>query len=138
MNENKSTGYAPVGSASLMVIFSVLCLTVFALLALSTVQANRALGDGSAAAVLEYYRADCAAEETLARLRAGEIPPGTEKRNNVYFYTHPISDTQILAVEVWVDGSDYEIYSWQVVSVMDWQANNDLPVWNETTGEEPG
>ena len=40
-----------VGGSSLLVIFAVLCLTVFALLGFSTVQADRRLADASIAAV---------------------------------------------------------------------------------------
>ena len=38
----------PVGGASLLVVFAVLCLTVFALLSLSTVRANERLSEASA------------------------------------------------------------------------------------------
>ena len=58
-----------VGGSSLLVIFSVLCLTVFALLSLSTVQASGRLSSTSAQAVAAYYQADSQAEAILARLR---------------------------------------------------------------------
>ena len=54
--------------------FAVLCLTVFAVLSLTTVQADARLAEASARAVEEYYAADCAAQEILARLRNGETP----------------------------------------------------------------
>ncbi|MEG0780884.1 MAG: hypothetical protein RR426_09800, partial [Oscillospiraceae bacterium] len=65
-----------VGGSSLLVIFAVLCLTVFSLLALSTVEANGRLSLAMAQSVEDYYAADCAAEEILSRLRAGEVPDG--------------------------------------------------------------
>ena len=67
-----------VGGISLLVVFAVLCLTVFALLALTTVQADNRLADASAKAVTDYYAADCRAQEILARLRNGERPEGVE------------------------------------------------------------
>lgn len=54
-----------VGGSSLLVIFAVLCLTIFALLGLGTVQADQRLSDASAEAVYGYYAADCQAEAIL-------------------------------------------------------------------------
>ena len=51
MNERQRFSPPAVGGSSLLVIFAVLCLTVFAMLALSTVQANGRLSDASAEAV---------------------------------------------------------------------------------------
>ena len=65
---------AAVGGSSLLVIFAVLCLTVFALLTLSTAAADSRLSQDAAAAVEAYYQADSQAEALWARLRAGERP----------------------------------------------------------------
>jgi len=120
-----------VGGSSLMTIFAVLCLTVFAVLSLATVRVNERLGDRTADAVQKYYAADCRAEELLARLRVGEQPEGvTRKSDGRYAYTCPISDSQTLAVEVKVEGSDYTILRWQAVSTVDWQADDSLSVWD--------
>ena len=125
-----------VGVSSLLVIFSVLCLTVFALLSVSAVQADQALRSRTAQAVEGYYMADCAAHETLARLRAGDIPPGVEENEGVFSYTHPISDTQQLAVTVAVSGKDYTVLRWQAVSTAAWNAGEHLPVWDGEVKEE--
>lgn len=120
------------GLSALLVIFAVLCLTVFAVLSLSTVRADRRLQEQSASAVEGWYAADTAAETILARLRAGETVPHVEQDGTVYRYACKISETQALAVEVRVDGTDYEILRWQAMSTTDWQADASLPVW---TGE---
>lgn len=129
MTEKSKGGFPPVGVSSLLVIFAVLCLTVFALLSVSTVRADARLQQQAAAAVTGWYEADCAAEEILARLRSGEIPEGVSESNGVYTYACPVSGTQTLAVAVKVEGSDYEILRWQAVSTVDWQAGDQLPVW---------
>ena len=67
-----------VGGTSLLVVFAVLCLTVFALLSLATVRSDTKLADASQRAVEEYYAADLQAQEILARLRAGETPDGVK------------------------------------------------------------
>lgn len=111
------------GAASLMVIFAVLCMAVFSVLALSTALADARLSDSSAEAVRSYYEADAAAEERLAQLRR----EGTEGMEE---YAVPFSDTRQLQVEVRLDGSDYEILKWQSVYSADWNADESLNVWD--------
>lgn len=120
-----------IGGSSLLVIFAVLCLTVFALLGLSTAQAGQRLGDASASAATGYYRADAQAEEILAQLRLGEMPENvTAQAGNRYTYACPVSDTQELQVEVQVSGKNYHILRWQTVSTADWEADDSLTVWD--------
>ena len=121
-----------VGITSLLAVFAVLCLTVFAVLSLSTVRADQRLQEKSAAAVADFYAADTAAETVLARLRKGQTVDGVTRDGDVYRYGCRISETQILAVEVRITGTAYEILRWQAVSTADWQAEETLPVW---TGE---
>ncbi len=131
MPEKKRSFSPPVvGGSSLLVIFAVLCLTVFALLSLSTVQADGRLGDAAAQAVTGYYQADCRAESILAQLRAGDIPDDVSFDGSVYAYSCPISDTQSLSVEVSLDGSDYTILRWQAVSTAQWQPDTGLDLWD--------
>ena len=58
MRKQDSFSPAAVGGCSLLVIFAVLCLMVFALLSLSSVQAERRLADAATQSVLDYYEAD--------------------------------------------------------------------------------
>ena len=132
MNRQRQNAAPVVGGASLLVIFAVLCITVFALLSMSTVRADARLSESSAKAVEGYYEADFAAEEILARLRAGEQPEGVVYENGVYIYACPISETQTLLVEVKVEGSEYTVLRWQAKSTANWEADDSLPVW---TGE---
>lgn len=126
-----------VGSSSLLVIFAVLCLTVFALLGLSSVQANGRLSDVSAQAVADYYAADCQAEAILARLRAGESVEGVDitatPEGRICSYTCPISETQILSVEVQLEGADWTVLRWQAVSTALWESDEALSVWDGTS-----
>ena len=119
-----------VGGVSLLVVFAVLCLTVFALLSLTTVRADVRLADASAQAVSGYYAADCQAQEILARLRNGELPDGVALDGDVYSYTCPISDTQELQVEVRVDGAAYEVLRWQAAAAGGWEIDEGLEVWD--------
>lgn len=128
---NKRTSpFLPVGGSSLLVIFAILCLTTFSLLALSTAQAGTRLSHASADGVAGYYRADCLAEETLALLRAGRLPEGVIVSGDLYTYQHPISDTQLLDVALRREGDGFTILRWQAVPSASWQGEDDLPVWD--------
>ena len=122
-----------VGISSLLVIFAVLCMTVFAVLSVSTVQAQLRLAESTRRAVTGYYSADCCAEHVLAQLRAGEHPENVEKVGDIYTYACRISETQVLAIRVTVNGTDYKILQWQAVSVAEWNTEDKLPVWDGKT-----
>lgn len=119
-----------VGGSSLLVIFIVLCLTVFALLSLSSVQADGRLSTASAEAVRAYYAADCKAEGILAKLRQGTMPEGVKKQGDRYEYECVISDVQKLVVEAEVSGAEYRILRWQAVSTTEWKEDDTLNLWD--------
>ena len=119
-----------VGGSSLLVIFAVLCLTIFALLSLSTVQADRRMAEASYRAVQGYYEADTEAEYILAKLRQGDLPDNVIKEGNLYRYACQVSDTQALEVEVQLTEDSYRILRWQLVSTIEWEADEGLDVWD--------
>jgi hypothetical protein len=94
------------------------------------VQANGRLSDHAANAVMDYYEADAQAESILAKLRAGEEPKDVSREGNLYTYTCPVSDTQVLAVQVMVENDEYTILRWQVISDARWEADDNRPVWD--------
>lgn len=118
-----------VGGASLLVIFAVLCLTVFTLLALSTAQAEKRAADTAAQAVSDYYAAELEAQKIYARLQAGEAVDGVAVDGNTYRYSCPVSEHQTLEVEVTKEGDTWRICRWQVVSQGE-AASETLPVWD--------
>ena len=134
----KKESFSPpaLGGSSLLVVFAVLALTVFALLSLSTVRADVRLGDAAARAVTDYYAADVKAQEILARLRNGETPEGVTFSGSGLLraeYTVPISDTQELQVSVILRGiadREYVVERWEVVSVGVWEPDQGLDVWD--------
>lgn len=120
-----------IGGSSLLVIFAVLCLTVFALLSLSTAQAEKRMSDASAQALTAYYAADLEAEQIFARLRAGENVPGVQKNAWLYSYSCPISEQQILEVELENKENTWHVCRWQVIA-RSGTVSETLPVWNGT------
>lgn len=144
MTEKKREGFAPpaLGGSSLLVVFAVLALTVFALLSLSTVRADVRLRDATEKMVSGYYAADVKAQEILAKLRTGApLPEDVEfettisdypdHSETIFSYSIPISDTQELQVEVLVepDGS-YQVRRWQAAAVGDWTFDDSLDLWD--------
>ena len=123
-----------IGATSLLVIFAVLCMTVFALLGLSSVRADKYLSDVRTDAVSAYYAADCQAEEILARLRGGEQPQGVTLEDGIYRYVCPISPTQELQVAV--QSEDWTVLCWQAVTTASWQADDSLTVWDGSEDSE--
>ncbi len=149
MREQKKSSFSPpaLGGASLLVIFAVLALTIFALLSLSTVRADGRLSEAANKAVQDYYAADCKAQAVLAWLRTGKgeenlqvsedfemsatIIDYADRNETIYYYALPISDTQELQVEVKMGGAnDWEILRWQAVAVGDWEIDEGIDLWD--------
>lgn len=118
------------GGSSLMVVFAVLCLTVFAILALSTVLADARLSDAYVSDVSDYYKADARAEETIAQLRNGTVPPDVEQNGNEFSFCCLVSDTRSLFITVEVNGeNDWRVLSKTTKYTAEWQADEDLDIW---------
>lgn len=113
MKKQEAISPPAVGGSSLLVIFAVLCLTVFALLSVTTVQAERRMADASVQAVEDYYRADLEAEGIFARLRSGETVPGVEAQGGIFFYQVPISEYQTLYVTLKAEDNTWTVLGWQ-------------------------
>ena len=111
------------GVSALITVFAVLCIAVFAVLALSTSLSDERLTDAAVAHSEEYYRAEAQAEERLAEARA-------QGETGELSFQVPISDTLSLCVgaQLGVDGK-YEILQWQQVYTADWSADESLDVW---------
>ncbi len=126
----RQSGSPPLlGGSSLLVIFGVLCLTVFALLSLTTVTARQRLSDSALASVTAYYQADTQAEIVFAQLRSGAVPEGVTQEENRYRYECPITNTRSLFVELEHQGETWRILRWQKVA-QPLELDDNLPVWD--------
>ena len=133
MKENARTSAPPFGGSSLLVMFAVLVLTVFLLLTLTSVQADKRMAEASVEAVSSYYAADLQAEELFARIRAGELPAQVQKEENLYWYTCPVTDSQHLQVILRQEKNGWQVLCWKTVAVTDTDQAATLPVWDGTT-----
>ena len=129
MRKQETFSPAAVGGSSLLVIFAVLCMTVFALLSLSTVLADGRLNQASVEAVSVYYTADTQAEEIFARVRQGELPEEVTEKNGIYTYSCPISENQALQVELQKTAAGWKVLRWQAVVTAEWEEDT-LNLWD--------
>ena len=129
MKRGKRFSAPAIGGSALLVIFAVLCLTVFALLSLGTVLAQQRLADASVQAVQDYYEADLEAQRIYARLRAGETVDGVQTEGELFRYSCPVTERQTLEVEVKKEANGWRVCRWQVVVHME-PISETLPVWD--------
>ena len=128
MKKQKELSVPALGGSSLLVIFAVLCLVVFALLSLNTVLAEQRLSRSYGEAVENWHGADLRAQEIYAKLRAGETVPGVEERDGQYTYRVAVSEHQSLQVVLRNDGGSWKVILWQTVAQPE-DADERLPVW---------
>jgi hypothetical protein len=133
------------GSALLILIFAVLCLTIFALISLSSAGNDKALADANAELVMLYYEADALAETILAEIiaslpgtAAGEIRgvPVTMafdeyKLADVISYRVPVNEYKSLHVEAVFGIDGVEVLCWAMRDARDWKEEDEpLNVWD--------
>lgn len=134
-------GASGVGSASIILIFAVLGLTVFSLITLSISINDRTLIERKAETVTAYYYADSAAERFLAELLDGsasldnaDLLLFSEERcadsHRVYTeFWKAVSNDMAIAVLIAVGDEYFDILSWRMLSISDWDADTRLNVW---------
>lgn len=128
----KRTRFSPpaVGASALLVSLSLLVLCVFALLGLSSAQAEHRLAEASANATTAYYAADLEAEEIFTRLRRGELPDGVTCDGSTYAYTCAISEYQYLEIVVEKTANSWQILSWQIIAMEPLVAQTAPTLWD--------
>ncbi len=126
MKQNISRNF--IGITSIIFIFIVLCLSVFALLSVNSARQSLASVQRSADAVTRYYAADSSAQLWIHQVKA-EGPAGEDVLEREF----PISDSQTLRVAL--DGATFEILSYQVVNNEVLEIDDSLQVWQGETEE---
>lgn len=143
--KNKSNQASPninVGSTSIVMVFSVLCLTVFAVLSYITARNELDLARRSADSVTAYYAADSAAVDVYNAFVSGDFDEqdgiisayGTEisacegEFGGELCYSIPIDDMQDLYVELSGEAGGYRIVAWTVRETGDWIIDDTLNI----------
>lgn len=131
------------GSASIILVFTVLCLAIFALLTYASAHADKSLADASARMTKSYYAADTLAEQILAEVLASEDVPDEYLGVDIYnewdwmagvervIFSCPVTDTQELYVEAVISIDSYDVLVWKVRNITEdtWEPESGLPVW---------
>lgn len=151
MNERQSGGRANIGTSSLILIFIILCLTIFGLLSLSSAGGDWKLAEKNAEAVRGYYQADSQAvefaamvEEQLAQcIQAASDEEYLElvKGKLGEFYREDTGSLQtdiempygqMLRVELEPcreEETGYRILAWNVYHSVEYEIDQSRPVW---------
>lgn len=127
MKQKRNAPMLGFGASSLLAAFAVLCLTVLAMLSITTVQADRRQAESTYQAVTAYYTADRQAQTIFARLKLGETVEGVKENEGIYRFGCPISENQVLEVAL-KRSDDWEIIRWQTVTATEYEEET-LPVW---------
>lgn len=151
-NKRVSAPVVNIGSSSLLVIFLILCLVVFAVLTLTSAQKDYQYSQRIAERNTEYYAAVAEAERiwddfdrAASQESHGDSSYGSESqgdrpsditvsqgdRPSDITYSVAINDTQELQVVLTLagnetDGYHYDIAKWQTVSTTEWTGDNSL------------
>ena len=133
MKKKDGLSLPAIGGSSLLVIFSVLCLTVFSLLSLNTALSEQRLSQAYREDVQQWYAADLQAQELFAKLRSGETVPGVDRSGGQYAYSLPISGHQTLQVVLRENGGSWEVISWRATAHPE-DGDSNLPVWQGLEG----
>ena len=121
------------GAVSLVMIFCVLCLAVFSVLTLATVDRESKLSEMTAKNAAEYYRADYDATVIAAALRNGDpTPEGVEivRDGDTASFLLPVGESLGLDVALSVRDGACEILRWQTVYTGEWEPEEFLNLWD--------
>lgn len=141
-NTRQSSGIN-IGSASIIMVFSVLCLTVFAVLTFVTANNEYKLSVKSADQVKAYYAADTGATETMAQIEnivrttssyglitneVSSLGVTTETVSGKLelSYSEKMDDYQELHVKLVYDGSRLSVKQWKLVNTAEWNAGDTI------------
>jgi hypothetical protein len=127
-----------IGSASIIMLFAVLSLTVLAALSLLSANSQYALAQRSADAVSDYYAADYEAARIYERVAAGDysdVEAYEETGAAYYRYSVEISSRSALEVVLAEGGDRPAIISWRVTETDEWIPDESLDLWGGADNE---
>jgi len=138
---NKGSGVG-VGSASIVLVFAVLCLAVFSLITFVVAGNGKVLVDAEAKLVTEYYEADVLAERIVAEIINSAFIPDSvhgidieqtwvwEMDSYVMRFFCPLADSsKSLYVKMAMGWDSYEILTWRMWDEGEWAPDEGMNVW---------
>ncbi len=133
--KQKSFG-SNIGSLSLVVVFSILSLTVFAILAYVSANSEYKLAKKFGQSVENLYAADYKAYETLEKIKLGMETSETftiDEYGRVFLFV-PVDEYRRLNVSALILGEEIDIISWNTENTSTQAFDESLPVWTGNEG----
>lgn len=140
---NRKPGFN-VGSASIIMVFAVLCLTIFSVLSFTTSSSDLRLSQRASKSISDYYLAEYRAEDKVLQISnqvkkdgnldslkalSGEISKNSSEFT--FSFTEPVDDRRMILVELAFDkNNDITITRWNLLSSSDWIPDNSMDVWS--------
>ncbi|MDR1328393.1 MAG: hypothetical protein LBK23_02180 [Oscillospiraceae bacterium] len=128
-----------IGSASIIMLFAVLCLTVLAVLSLLSANSQYALAERSADVARTYYEADTRAAEIYERIKNGDYGADGEIEIEAYItdggaatfsYEVPAGARQALRVELTrAETGELRVDMWKLTEAGDWIPDESINLW---------
>lgn len=122
-----------VGMATIVTIFSVLCLTVFSVLTLLSAHSEKQLAEVSAEAIRSYYAAETAVCDRLTALeRGGSDQTATvfeQGGTTCYLLTEPIDHARLLVCVARANSDGVTVLSLTVENAAEWTPQTHINVW---------
>ncbi|MCL2840038.1 MAG: hypothetical protein FWE05_04615 [Defluviitaleaceae bacterium] len=130
-----------IGSASIVLVFAVLGLTIFATISYISALTDQVLIDSEVESVVAFYTADAQAELIVAEILSAEITPeyvnGIEITSywdwdliaELVSFAYPVTETRLLYVVIAIGLDSYEIITWRMYNTWEWEADTRLNVW---------
>ena len=142
MKRNNSNEYGiNIGSSTLIMIFALLCLVVFSLLAYKTALNEKNLALKISNETKAYYEADYKATKIENNITNGKSIASfvdyEKNRNgsNYIGYSVKIDENKKLSVELRRSGSNLKVVKWTEVNEASEDYNNKLDVWGGELGD---
>ena len=117
--KKKSIGVG-IGTSSLMMIFTILCLTIFALLSLLQANNSLAQSENYASSISDYYNADNEAMHHKIMIENGEVEYDINDEGNIEYDIRVDDDSYL---DIMLD-SNFEIVKWRLVNDVDGDYGN--------------
>lgn len=145
MKEKKITvraGFGPIGIASLIVCFAVLCMTVLSVSAFVAARDGLRDAEAVAAARKEFYAADLRAVQIAEKLKDAfhsgasltalseslDVQISQKNGMTLVAFGVPVDDMQTLSVLLSFE-TEMEILSWRVIPTAGWNPEESISVW---------
>ena len=162
-SEGKGWGQVQIGTSSLVLIFTVLCLVVFSTLSIANAKVDQKLAEKNQQYVIDYYVGDGKAEEILKEINSKLIEfeknqggeedfqvllkqafgDSYQQGTHLLTYRIDLNKEQFLIVELEIlnriqnqeSSKKYMIRKWIVKNKVDYEIYDELPVWDGSSIE---